>query len=181
MTRVHGTLTKWNDERGFGFITLPQGGPELFVHISEFPRGRTRPTIGELISFEISSNGGKQRATRVHRAGGRTDTRAQPSGSRLGWGSMVLFVAAVCVCLVYAYERYATTEVSARPAITETPQPLASPFVRAEPANFSCDGRNSCSQMTSCDEATYFLQHCPGAKMDGDHDGIPCEQQWCTT
>jgi len=24
--RIDGTLTKWNDERGFGFITPPQGG-----------------------------------------------------------------------------------------------------------------------------------------------------------
>jgi hypothetical protein len=34
--------------------------------------------------------------------------------------------------------------------------------------------------MTSCAEATYFLKHCPNTKMDGDHDGIPCESQWCT-
>ena len=44
---------------------------------------------------------------------------------------------------------------------------------------FKCDGRTYCSQMTSCAEATYFLQHCPGTKMDGNHDGVPCEQQWC--
>jgi hypothetical protein len=44
---------------------------------------------------------------------------------------------------------------------------------------FSCDGRTYCSQMTSCEEATYFLQHCPGVKMDGNNDGIPCEKQWC--
>ena len=33
--------------------------------------------------------------------------------------------------------------------------------------------------MTSCEEATYFIQHCPNTTMDGDHDGVPCEQQWC--
>jgi hypothetical protein len=44
---------------------------------------------------------------------------------------------------------------------------------------FSCDGRVSCSQMTSCAEAKYFLSHCSGVKMDGDKDGVPCEQQWC--
>jgi hypothetical protein len=42
-----------------------------------------------------------------------------------------------------------------------------------------CDGRTKCSQMTSCEEATYFLQHCPGAEMEGNHDGVPCERQWC--
>ena len=44
---------------------------------------------------------------------------------------------------------------------------------------FHCDGRTYCSQMTSCAEAKYFLAHCPDVKMDGDHDGIPCEKQWC--
>ncbi len=39
------------------------------------------------------------------------------------------------------------------------------------------------TQMTSCEEATFFLNNCPGVKMDGrngDHgNGIPCERQWC--
>lgn len=46
-------------------------------------------------------------------------------------------------------------------------------------SRFSCDGRTHCSQMTSCAEATYFTNHCPNTKMDGNHDGVPCEQQWC--
>jgi hypothetical protein len=33
--------------------------------------------------------------------------------------------------------------------------------------------------MRSCAEATWFLQHCPGVQMDGNHDGVPCERQWC--
>ena len=44
---------------------------------------------------------------------------------------------------------------------------------------FQCDGRTHCSQMTSCEEATFFLKNCPGTKMDGNNDGVPCEQQWC--
>jgi len=46
-------------------------------------------------------------------------------------------------------------------------------------SGFSCDGRRYCSQMKSCAEAKYFLANCPGVKMDGDRDGIPCEEQWC--
>lgn len=46
-------------------------------------------------------------------------------------------------------------------------------------AKFECDGRQHCSQMKSCAEATYFIQHCPNTKMDGDRDGVPCERQWC--
>ncbi len=45
--------------------------------------------------------------------------------------------------------------------------------------NFHCDGRIHCTQMTSCEEATWFLRNCPGTKMDGDNDGIPCERGPC--
>ncbi|QBC45030.1 hypothetical protein C1H71_16795 [Iodobacter fluviatilis] len=44
---------------------------------------------------------------------------------------------------------------------------------------YSCDGRTHCSQMSSCEEATFFLNNCPGTKMDGDHDGTPCEEPFC--
>ena len=46
-------------------------------------------------------------------------------------------------------------------------------------SQYRCDGRTRCTQMTSCEEAKFFLQNCPGAKMDGNHDGVPCERQWC--
>ncbi|PID66371.1 MAG: calcium-binding protein [Gammaproteobacteria bacterium] len=42
-------------------------------------------------------------------------------------------------------------------------------------ARFVCDGRQYCSQMRSREEAEYFNQYCPNTKMDGDHDGHPCE------
>jgi len=43
---------------------------------------------------------------------------------------------------------------------------------------FKCDGRQYCSQMRSCAEAKFFIENCPNTKMDGDHDGKPCED-WC--
>jgi hypothetical protein len=48
-----------------------------------------------------------------------------------------------------------------------------------KPDRFRCDGRIYCSQMTSCEEAEFFLENCPGVKMDGGGDGVPCERQWC--
>lgn len=54
------------------------------------------------------------------------------------------------------------------------------PSANAAHSGFRCDGRTYCSQMRSCAEAKYFLAYCPGVKMDGDGDGTPCEQQWCT-
>jgi hypothetical protein len=42
-------------------------------------------------------------------------------------------------------------------------------------SRFSCDGRQHCSQMTSREEAVFFINNCPNTKMDGDRDGVPCE------
>jgi len=50
---------------------------------------------------------------------------------------------------------------------------------RSKTSRYKCDGRTYCSQMKSCGEATFFLNNCPNVKMDGNHDGIPCEKQWC--
>jgi hypothetical protein len=66
-----------------------------------------------------------------------------------------------------------TPQVSARPTEPTPSQTIPD-------AGFRCDGRQHCSQMRSCREAKYFLANCPGVKMDGDRDGIPCEEQWCT-
>lgn len=41
--------------------------------------------------------------------------------------------------------------------------------------SFSCTPLKACRQMTSCAEAKYQLQHCGNSRIDGDHDGIPCE------
>jgi hypothetical protein len=81
----------------------------------------------------------------------------------------------------YGYNRF--QQGSARHVGSEPP--IAAQPVRANPAaetpSFGCDGRTHCSQMRSCAEAKFFLEHCPGTKMDGNNDGVPCEQQWCTS
>ena len=56
-------------------------------------------------------------------------------------------------------------------------RPVAAASLPAE--RFQCQGKVHCSQMTSCAEATFYLEKCPGTKMDGDNDGVPCEQQHC--
>jgi len=44
---------------------------------------------------------------------------------------------------------------------------------------YTCSGKIYCSEMTSCEEAKFYLLNCPGTKVDGNNDGIPCERQWC--
>jgi hypothetical protein len=86
----------------------------------------------------------------------------------------------LAACGAYAYSEY-SRRVDGQAAVSGAAQvhdlrSMASPV----PApSFQCDGRTHCTQMGSCDEATFFLQNCPGTKMDGDRDGIPCERQHC--
>ena len=45
-----------------------------------------------------------------------------------------------------------------------------------EEKEYTCDDRKHCSEMTSCEEAIFFVNNCPDTKMDGDNDGKPCER-----
>jgi endonuclease YncB( thermonuclease family) len=38
-----------------------------------------------------------------------------------------------------------------------------------------CGTKQYCRQMTSCAEASFYLQQCAVSSLDGDGDGIPCE------
>ncbi len=49
------------------------------------------------------------------------------------------------------------------------------PTIAFNDENFSCSGKTACSQMTSCDEAYFYLRSCGLSKLDGDKDGVPCE------
>jgi cold shock CspA family protein len=178
--RIEGKLTKWNDDRGFGFITPIQGGPDVFVHVSAFPKDGHRPRISERVTFEIEiDREGKKRATHVF-CPDQPAVRAQPRHKPrhrsekpgfLGRAILLLLVAGVGY---YGYLHF--TQRAAPQAAFSAPVPAPAP---ATTQNFSCDGRTHCSQMKSCEEAKFFLRNCPGTQMDGDGDGIPCEQQWC--
>ncbi len=45
-----------------------------------------------------------------------------------------------------------------------------------EEKEYTCDDRKHCSEMTSCEEAIFFVNNCQDTKMDGDNDGKPCER-----
>ncbi len=67
-------------------------------------------------------------------------------------------------------------EVPQRPA---SPSKATSPRAVTHASNFACDGRTQCHQMTSCEEAKFFLAHCPNTQMDADANGVPCEKTVC--
>jgi endonuclease YncB( thermonuclease family) len=42
-------------------------------------------------------------------------------------------------------------------------------------ANPACGSKRYCSQMVSCEEATFYLTQCGAKKLDKNGDGVPCE------
>jgi cold shock CspA family protein len=186
--RLTGTLRSWNDDRGYGFIAPTHGGAELFVHISELPRDGSRPTVGEKLTYELGrGKNGKPQATDVQRqAIGRwsKSTHTSPRGQRQGSSLLAKVVSLLLFAAIGAYgfsqyqNRAAVYKQSIEPLSSQSKQDT---IPNAGQSGFKCDGRTHCSQMTSCTEAKLFLKNCPGTEMDGNHDGVPCEQQWCTS
>lgn len=67
-----------------------------------------------------------------------------------------------------------TAQMQSMSVPATSPSPV-SIFATTKSNNFSCDGRQYCSQMRSRAEAEFFIRNCPNTKMDGDNDGDPCE------
>lgn len=51
-----GKITKWNKEKGFGFITPINGGKQIFIHITAFNNRNNPPEINQNVSYDISQD-----------------------------------------------------------------------------------------------------------------------------
>ena len=82
----------------------------------------------------------------------------------------------------YGYGKYVEHAKADRAAARATAKglPASSSGAGDQGVNFfTCDGRNTCIQMTSCEEAKYFIKNCPGMSQEASGESSSCEQQWC--
>jgi len=64
--QIEGTLTHWQDDRGFGFIQPAEGGDHVFVHIKAFKSLRGSPALNQQVLFQVETTAqGKKRAVNV--------------------------------------------------------------------------------------------------------------------
>jgi uncharacterized membrane protein YsdA (DUF1294 family)/cold shock CspA family protein len=89
--RFEGTLSSWNDERGFGRIESSQGGEPIFMHVSVWPRGSGRPQQGQAVSFEVELGPKGKRAKNVQVIQRRRVPRQSERAARAQWGTATLF------------------------------------------------------------------------------------------
>ncbi len=61
-----GTISFWNDEKGFGFINPLHGGERVFLHIRSFSTHQGRPVVGDIVRFDVAKDDqGRLRAENV--------------------------------------------------------------------------------------------------------------------
>ena len=66
---AQGTVKWFNPQKGFGFIQPEDGGADVFVHMSAVEAAGLRVLLeGQKVSFEITSERGKNAATNLKAA-----------------------------------------------------------------------------------------------------------------
>ncbi|MBF7694262.1 cold shock domain-containing protein [Acinetobacter pollinis] len=188
---IEGIIKSYNEERGFGFIKIENQKKELFFHIKDLPNKQYIPKIGERLKFQIvRDNNEKMKAENIIRMDikleNRTTSIPRKNSTRptithrkksfnlinilVGIGIFSIFLAILIPFISNKFHREVLTQQVAEP------NQIASSSINN--TKYTCDGRVHCSQMRSRDEAVFFINNCPGTKMDGDGDGIPCEGQF---
>jgi endonuclease YncB( thermonuclease family) len=63
-----------------------------------------------------------------------------------------------------------------RPRVAAQPQGFLQNLADLTKATRQCTGRPRCGDLSSCDEAYFYLRQCGLHRLDGDGDGVPCER-----
>ncbi|MBH0037365.1 cold shock domain-containing protein [Pseudoalteromonas sp. SWN166] len=186
-----GLLKSWKTDKGFGFIKSDTLEHDTFIHISALKHMSRKPKVGDTIYFEVATQpDGKTKAINC-RIEGVSELKApyqkhnqQPyrmakSNFASSFLGKVASIGLTVLCL-YAFTKYNSHSSSQTPVITNDLATFDEKYpkliIPKSTQNFTCDGRQHCSQMNSRAEAVFFINNCPNTKMDGDNDGDPCER-----
>lgn len=192
-----GKLVRWIEDKGFGFIKPENGKADIFIHISALASMSRKPVIGDVILYQVGFDAnGKLRAVNAKIEGvnevlalvpleqkrkkdlsfsAKERTYRKPrkiSHSQKSFNLLPVLVVIGVAVFIYSKVSKEKNFVDQ----IEIPASETQPIEQTE--QFQCQGKVWCSEMSSYEEAIFYLGNCPGTKMDGDGDGIPCEQQF---
>jgi cold shock CspA family protein len=170
-----GKLIRWNEDRGLGFIKSSNIKDDVFIHISELKKMSRGPTLNDVIYFNVTKDGsGKTKAINASIEGvpeKSITSYRKKSKTNILFSYLIKFVLIFSIVLV-AYLTYPLWSSSFKNSLPVN-------LVNEDFSGYRCEGKQYCSQMTSCKEARFYLKNCPNVQIDGDNDGVPCESQWC--
>lgn len=134
--RQQGRLAEWNDDRGFGFITPLEGGPRIFVHVSQFPRDMRRPMALDLVTYDVDKDArGRPYATQVLYMAPTGFVRTAPRSISTGWRQFpvalvvsALLVGALIVAGLFFWPSLVGKNQPGSSASPSTDQSIASVF-----------------------------------------------------
>ena len=206
MTIEKGKLVRWIEDKGFGFIKPENGKADIFIHISALASMSRKPIIGDVILYQIGfDTNGKPRAVNAKIEGvseiltmvpleqkrkkdlpspakERTYRKPRKTGnSQKSFNLLPVLIVIGVAVFVYSKVSKEQNFVDQIEIPASETQPIEQtseiqPIEQTE--QFQCQGKVWCSEMSSYEEAIFYLRNCPGTKMDGDGDGDPCEQQF---
>jgi len=113
-----GRIERWDDARGFGFITpedATAGAPDrLFFHVRDFDRSDARPDVGTRVRYtparqadgrwravQVAAVGTSQTSRTARGAPGHHDARARAPASVGGMRGLLLAIAVWCALIGY--------------------------------------------------------------------------------
>lgn len=187
-----GKLIRWVDAKGFGFIKPDDynSKEDVFIHISALKGMERKPVIGDIINYEISTDTeGRIRAINAkiegvrqvltldpvkHKRKSETAYRTKPRTPRKAIKTKNRF--RLLPAIIIGISVFIYSKASEEPLIITQAIQKIKPIREVE--KFQCEGKVWCTEMNSYEEAVFYLRNCPGTKMDGDGDGIPCERQF---
>ena len=181
---MEGKLKKWNEEKGFGFISSNEEPKDIFIHISALKKMSRRPVIGDIITFQIDiDNKGKKRAVSASIKGVSSVKRSATKNKKHKSNQPIKLLSNIAFIFFLAFVGYGlySSFIKNKSMVTiENPPKIETMSPRIDKkTNYSCQGKEHCSEMSSCSEAVFYLENCEGTKIDGNGDGVPCEMQWC--
>ncbi|MGS0680351.1 excalibur calcium-binding domain-containing protein [Shewanella sp. 125m-7] len=200
MLMERGKLVRWNQDKGFGFIQPDAANThDVFIHISALKHMARKPMVGDQIMFVTERQpDGKLKASKANIEGvavvanSATNKHRRNSSTHSNQGPIKSsFLAKLAIPLIIAlaavgyskYQQMNETIVLTNDDVENMRWNLPAKPTRSlsSQPQFICEsGKIHCSQMRSCDEAKFYNKNCPGTKMDGDGDGVPCERQHCS-
>ncbi|MEM5508779.1 cold shock domain-containing protein [Pseudoalteromonas sp. AS71] len=188
-----GLLKTWKTDKGFGFIKSDTLEHDTFIHISALKHMSRKPKVGDTIYFEVATQpDGKTKAINCriecvaelkapYQKHNQQPYRVAKSNFASSFLGKVASIALIAALYFYAINKYNAHSSSQTPVITNVDlatfdEQHLKVIIPNNTQNFTCDGRQYCTEMRSREEAVFFINNCPNTKMDGDRDGNPCER-----